>query len=493
MGPDSPLNIELEPDEAFTDTVKAVNLPWSGQSVRIRIPAGTADGTIMRLPQLGPAGPDGVPQDAYVQVRVRSIPAQFGPPPQFGPPGAAEPTESGAAEYSLPPQSATAPFGPVPTGQTPSGPVQSGPVQSGPAEAGPPQFVAGQYGQPGFGPPQFPVAAPPPAGPTRPWRQKKFIAAGAALAVLLLAGCCAVPVMFFRDDPAATEATVDPSGSPGPSRPAPSASPIGPDEYQALLTAADTELAAEFRTLAEAKNPNVVEVSALQVRTGIDTHYRALVAVTPPPAVATAHTELLTSMAGLREALTEAGTAADAGDVCLGPSALSRVGRSEAAGKVREAAQALATADPTRAYQVGSFVPANAKDGSRRLANGTYVKRARGGSGQLKIENGGGDAVISIVKGSSKTPATRVYVRSKNSFTVFGITDGTYRIFMTSGRDWNPSMRAFSLECGYQKFDDSFKFTTTSSTYTGWTISLTPRLGGNASTSSVDPDDFPGG
>ncbi|WDZ83820.1 hypothetical protein [Micromonospora cathayae] len=37
------------------------------------------------------------------------------------------------------------------------------------------------------------------------------------------------------------------------------------------------------------------------------------------------------------------------------------------------------------------------------------------------------------------------------------------------------------------------RFTTTSRTYSGWTIFLTPVVGGNASTSTVDPDQFPGG
>ncbi|MDG4831632.1 hypothetical protein O7627_20335 [Solwaraspora sp. WMMD1047] len=510
MGPESPLGIELGPDEALADTVKTIVLPWSGQSVNIRIPAGTADGTVLRLPQLGPAAADGSRQDAYVQVRVGATP---GPAPTAGPnpveaAGSGQ-AESGLPQYSLPPESGATQFAPPQSGPpSQSGPPQFAPPQFAPPQSGPPappgspQFAppqsgppappgSPQFGPPQFGPAQFPVAVPPP-GPASPWRRKRFIAAGAALAVLLLAGCCAVPVMFFRDDPA-TEATGDPSSSPSAAAPRPSATPVGPDEYQALLTAADTELTKEFQTLTAAKNPNVIEVAALDVRAGIDKHYRALVAVTPPPAIATAHTQLLTSLAGLREALTDAGRAADSGDICLGPSALSRVGRSEAAGAVREAAQALATADPTRAYRVGSFVPKNAGDGSRRLANGTYVKRTQGGSGQLKIENGGGDAVISIVKGSAKSPVIRVYVRSKNSFTVTGITDGTYRIFMTNGRDWNPGLRAFSLECRYRKFDDSFKFTTTSRTFTIWTIKLTPQLGGNASTSGVDPDEFPGG
>jgi hypothetical protein len=37
------------------------------------------------------------------------------------------------------------------------------------------------------------------------------------------------------------------------------------------------------------------------------------------------------------------------------------------------------------------------------------------------------------------------------------------------------------------------KFTTTSRQYTIWSVSLNPVAGGNASTSGVDPDQFPDG
>jgi hypothetical protein len=118
----------------------------------------------------------------------------------------------------------------------------------------------------------------------------------------------------------------------------------------------------------------------------------------------------------------------------------------------------------------------------------------RSGQGQLKIENGGSsDAVINLVLGSAKTPTVSVYVRAKGKHTVSSIKDGTYRIYMTGGKDWDGRAKAFSRNCNFQRFEDTFKFTTTSSQYTIWTITLTPVAGGNARTSEVDPNSFPGG
>jgi hypothetical protein len=92
---------------------------------------------------------------------------------------------------------------------------------------------------------------------------------------------------------------------------------------------------------------------------------------------------------------------------------------------------------------------------------------------------------------SGKKPTLTVYVRSKAKFTATGVADGTYRIYSATGQDWNASKKGFTRGCGFTKFDDTFKFTTTSTSSTIWQITLTPVANGNASTSSVDPDAFP--
>jgi hypothetical protein len=78
-----------------------------------------------------------------------------------------------------------------------------------------------------------------------------------------------------------------------------------------------------------------------------------------------------------------------------------------------------------------------------------------------------------------------------NSYTVSGVRDGTYQIFLTSGADWDAAAAGFSRICSYQKFADTFQFTTTSRQYTQWTITLKASVGGNARTDDVPPGDFP--
>jgi hypothetical protein len=421
MQPDAPLIVELEPNDVFADAVKPVFLPWSGQFVTIMVPAGTPDGTVLRIPGLGlPAVAGGPPQDGHVQVRVRP---------------------------------ATAPAGPLPS----------------PSPYGPPQGVA----------------VPPPqgvgAGPTR---RNRII--GGVVAAVLLATCCGVARLFSGDDSGTDSA---PNGRPLVGAPAPGTAPVAPEKYQALLTKADATLLAGFRTLGTARSPKGVKASAAGLTSALDAQSKVLLAVAPPTAVASAHSDLVAALSDLGGALPGTGSNA----VCLGPAATSKVSQAAAADRVRAAARALATADPAKAYKFGAFVPKETKDANRRLGNGTFIKRGRGGSGELEIANGSRDAVISIVRNGAKTPTTRVYVRGGKSFTVSGIKDGTYQIFMTDGQDWDPELKAFSRGCAFQRFDDPLKFTTTSGSYSIWKITVTKSVGGNASSSEVDPDAFPAG
>ncbi|MGH3669019.1 MAG: hypothetical protein ACRDSH_00040, partial [Pseudonocardiaceae bacterium] len=134
-------------------------------------------------------------------------------------------------------------------------------------------------------------------------------------------------------------------------------------------------------------------------------------------------------------------------------------------------------------------------DSDRRLANGQFVRSgSRTGKGELTIDNGGGhDAVITMAMNGN--PVYSVYVRNGATYTVRGIRDSTYEIFFTTGTDWDSQNRDFTRERALQRFDQTFPFTTTrTATELRWTtgkITLNPVVGGNASTSSVDPKDYP--
>jgi hypothetical protein len=413
------VTIELSPAEAAAGAVRGVTVAPGGHTVTVQLPAGMADGAVVRLPGAGrpdPAG--GAPRDLVLRVRVTAAP------------------------------------GPAPA-----------PV-SGPA---------------------------PPATPGASRRRAKIISVTAiGLAVVVLAGCCGLSrlVLGGGDDADARPAAGTSRGA-GTSAP-PVVEPATAEEYQQTLAAVDKSLAIAVATLAAAKTPARAQSAAAALATAAESASGQLSSTTPPEPVADAHQSLITAMDDLASAASETDAAAGDRQVCTGSSATALFSRNGAVDGVRSAAQALATADPAHTYRVGSFLPRKTEDGNRRMRNGAYVKRTGGGSGHLKIDNGAaGDAVISLVKSGSKRPATTVYVRGKGKHTVTGVRDGTYRIYMASGADWDAKAKRFTRNCGFSQFDDPFKFTTTSSQYTVWEVTLTPVAGGNASTSGVDPDAFP--
>lgn len=113
-----------------------------------------------------------------------------------------------------------------------------------------------------------------------------------------------------------------------------------------------------------------------------------------------------------------------------------------------------------------------------------------GGEGHLKVKNGTTrDAVVTLVKGKKK--ALSFYIRAKSTATLKGIQDGTYRVFYTSGYGFSTSKGRFTRAAVYRRFDDRLKYTTSSTSATIWTLTLKPAIGGNATTSGVDPKDFP--
>ncbi|HET9519203.1 MAG TPA: DnaJ C-terminal domain-containing protein [Actinoplanes sp.] len=444
----------MEPHELFTDTVKTLFLPWASRQVTIRVPAGTPDGTVLRIPGLGnPAVPGGPPQDGYVQIRVTPAVGQPGPAPA--------PAPHSPPSFEPPPT-----YGPPPSNEPP------------PAYGPPPAFT----GSPAYGsPPPF-GAAPPAFSPVQPAskggaKTRRNVLIGGATALVLLAGCCGAALLISDDDPSDSPTAAGPAG----------VTPLDPLAYQTALTTADTTLARRSRALAAAKSPKSVRALADALQSAVDQQRTTLAAVAPPTPVVGAHRELTAALAALSASL--GGT--DMGEPCLGPAAASSLSRLPATDDLRAVSTSLRTADPAQPYTFGSFVPKETKQTNRRLTNGTFVTRTGRGPGRLEITNGRGDSVVSLVRKGSKKPAVRVYLRSKKKFTVRGVADGTYQVFMTNGVDWDSRLKAFSRECTFQKFDDTIKFTTTFSTYSIWKISITPVVGGNATSSDVDPDDFP--
>ena len=424
------MTIELDAAEAAAGTIKTVTVEPGSQVVTIRIPPGIGEGALLRLPGL--AGP-GV--DVLIRVRIRA--------------------DSPLADGISYPQTA-----------------YHSDATSVPAPPSPP-------------------AAPRKANP-------KLV--GGVVVVVLLALCCGLPTLIYtlssggsKPSPRAagtSRASASPSSSPSPVP-----SPVSADGYQQLLATLDHDLGPAFQQVGAAHTPPTVRDAVRTAQDAMLVDIDKLTAIAPPTAAQTAHAQFVSALTGLSTVLGQTISAAEARSICAGSSALARISQGFPAEQFRTAAKALATADPAHAYQVGAFLPAASPDANRRLGNGTFVKKAaRGGSGHLKIENGGsGDAAISVVPANSKTPTLTVYVRGNSNYTVTNVHDGTYEVFLATGSDWDTGTKTFTRDCEYQQFDDSFEFTTTSSQFTEWSITLTPVVGGNARTSNVDPGSYPSG
>ncbi|MFD3743420.1 hypothetical protein [Nocardia sp. NPDC058633] len=117
---------------------------------------------------------------------------------------------------------------------------------------------------------------------------------------------------------------------------------------------------------------------------------------------------------------------------------------------------------------------------NRRAENGAVVQQdGLVGSGTLEIENGNSsDVAVVVTNGDPKRPQATIYVQGDSTATLSGI-DGTYYVYMKTGKDWDQAALGFTRDRDFQKFDDSFDADSS------WTITLQPSIGGNASTSDV--------
>jgi hypothetical protein len=269
---------------------------------------------------------------------------------------------------------------------------------------------------------------------------------------------------------------------------------LTPEAYQQMLASADAALAAPFQQFAAATGPTVLDATATALAVAIDAETDRLSAVRPPEAATVAHQLLVGGLSRLQ--WEPAGVDIEGrvdGASCTGPAGAASVARTTPAGQVRAAAEQLKAADAR--FVFGSFLPAATGLQSRRMGNGTYLKRtSTDGSGLLKVNNDGPkDTAVSLVLAGETAPRLTVYLHAKSSFTARGITDGSYLVYTTAGVDWDPGMRVFSRDCEFTKFKNPLLFKTSSSSYTEWTVKLSRGGGGNAPVENVDAETYPTG
>jgi hypothetical protein len=310
-------------------------------------------------------------------------------------------------------------------------------------------------------------------------RARSAVAAllAALLAAVLLGACGGV----------ARDASGDASGAGGRAGSA--------EAYRKALASATGPLSAALAGMAGTRSLKALTQRLAQAQQAAARAAQQLDQLTPPEDVRAEHADLVQAFEQLDADLSGLRDAVDGRELCASTAIMARLGTAESLAAVRDAGTALAAKGGAQGYRVDLAVPATPKEQNRRLANGQLVRQgSRTGRGELSIENTSDrDTLITLALG--KRPALSVYVRHGAKDKVSGIQDGSYQIYFTQGVDWDPKARAFTRECSFQRFDDSFKFTTkqtaTQTEWTTWTVTLEPATGGNAGVREVDPGDFP--
>ena len=128
---------------------------------------------------------------------------------------------------------------------------------------------------------------------------------------------------------------------------------------------------------------------------------------------------------------------------------------------------------------------------TRRLATGTVIKEVgpRNGDGELTVENGLDLDAVAVLSRDGWLLA--VYVRHNSSHTITGIPDGSYELYFTLGEDWDAEQGAFTRRRDLSRFEESFPFTSTATTYSVWSVTLHPVPGGTADSQDVPENQFP--
>lgn len=307
--------------------------------------------------------------------------------------------------------------------------------------------------------------------------------------LLVCAGCSG---SGHPDASKSTPAESTTARTPTPTTPRPTVDPgMSPSAYRAQLAAAARPLNTALAALPQSRAMTALAGRLATAERAAGSALTRLDRLDPPRPVRAEHARVV---AGLRRLASDLGTVREAvGDqsLCATSVALSSIGR-------RPGAHALATAVAAlraKGYRFAVAVPAAPVHRTPRPATGTFLKSGdRSSHGQLTIENGSdGDAVLSLAVGH--TSLISVYVRKGANYEIDGINDGTYSIYYSGGSDWDGTINGFARECSFSKFDKPLTFSTTSSgyfeQYSTWTITLYPVIGGNATTSRVNPQSYP--
>ena len=97
-----------------------------------------------------------------------------------------------------------------------------------------------------------------------------------------------------------------------------------------------------------------------------------------------------------------------------------------------------------------------------RPETGTLIKDiARNGYGELKIHNNWTMDTVAVLTDKKVKPILAVYIRSKDSYNITKIEDGSYGLYFTVGNLWDAQAKKFRSVLGYYRYNPPLVFQTT--------------------------------
>jgi hypothetical protein len=121
------------------------------------------------------------------------------------------------------------------------------------------------------------------------------------------------------------------------------------------------------------------------------------------------------------------------------------------------------------------------------------------GLGELKIRNDTNlDAIAKLVNTTINKSIFTVYIKANSTYVISKIKDGNYKLFFNLGNDWDADIKAFTVNSGYEVFEELFDFTTREYEegdyirvrYSTFEVTLNPVIDGNAETENVNLVEF---
>jgi hypothetical protein len=269
------------------------------------------------------------------------------------------------------------------------------------------------------------------------------------------------------------------------------ASTLTTEEYQGLLTGLEQAVQPPIDRLAAATSVDEVTAARSELVAAMRAQMEAFRDAGRPPEEAGVQHGAVLGFLGAAEKLAALappdGTTPDECGIVPTPEEQTAQAKADVRAELESAGATLTNDNMARAglSLAVDLVPPGLEppaEQNRRGENGAVLDRnGPHGRGTLEINNGGdSDAVVAAVASDPKAPLASVYVRGNSTARITGIA-GTYQVYFKSGEDWDEERKAFTRDCSFQKFDDVF------SADSAWRITITPVIGGNATSSDVPP------